>query len=61
MTSSERNMVIRIARGEVDEEKVKLTEEQKEELETTRAWFKKLKEAGLENMIRAYCVDDDSL
>ena len=59
MTRSEENLCIRIARGDITEEGVKITEEMREEIDELKEYFKALKENGMEALVDAYSIDDE--
>ena len=60
MTSSERNLVLMIAKGEVKEEDLKtpLTDEMKEELEFTRELMAIHERNGYGDLNKAMCIDE---
>lgn len=61
MTDYERNLVMRIAKGEVKEEDLEtpLTDEMKEELEFTRELMAIHEKNGFGDLNDAMCLDDE--
>lgn len=57
MTRAEENLCIRIARGDITEEGVTITEEMRKEIDDLKDYFKALRNNGLDNIVEAYCID----
>lgn len=57
MTRAQENLCIRIARGDITEEGVKITKDMREEIDELKEYFKALRENGMEALVDAYSVD----
>ena len=60
LTTSQRNTCLMIARGDMKEEDLdrKLTEEEKEKIKFTKEIIDYYRDAGLDDLVDAMCVDE---
>ena len=60
LTTSQRNTCLMISRGDIKEEDLnrKLTKEEKDEIKFTKETIDYYREAGLDDLVDAMCVDE---